>query len=231
MALARRQPDQAGQQIGAAGVDHQPPSGEGPHEAGLFVDQDEVTGQGQVGPGPHRRPVDGGDGGLVQLPELADEGLHAVAQGLAGVAGVEPGPSGAGHRRVAQIHAGAEGVADPGDQQGPDLPVGPGLTDPGHDLVAHLRGQGILGLGTVEDQAGDTVFSHVVADHRPNVAEPHPGSPRPTGPQLIGPPARPRPPPAARGRACPAASTPRTGPGSRHRTGPRPPAACPPARW
>ncbi len=160
------QAHQPRQEIGPAGVDHQAPAGERPDEPGLLASQHEVAGQGQVGTGPDGRPVDGGDGGLVELPQLPDERLDPHPQGLTGVAGVEPGADRptppwtvAGPCRRRRSHR------SPEMSRAADLAVAPGLPHPGDDVVAHLDGQRVLGIGPVEDQPGDVVVPHVVADH------------------------------------------------------------------
>src|SRR3989442_335561 len=49
----------------------------------------EVGREGEVGAGPHRDTVDSRDRRLVELPQLADEGLHTDPERLRRGAGVE----------------------------------------------------------------------------------------------------------------------------------------------
>ena len=116
--LGPGQADQAGEEVGTAGVDHQSPAGEGPDELGLLAGEHEVTGEGQVRAGADGGAVDGGHGRLVELPELSDEGLDPDPERLARGPGVEPFAAGAAHGGLAEVHAGAEGVAHPGDEEG-----------------------------------------------------------------------------------------------------------------
>ncbi len=118
-----------------------------------------------MGTGADGRAVDGGHGRLVELPQLPDEGLDADAQRLAGRPGVEPVTAGATHGRLAQVHARAERVTHAGDEQGPHRVVGSGLAHAGDDVVAHLDAQGVLGLGSIQGEAGDVIVADLVADH------------------------------------------------------------------
>ena len=105
-------------------------------------------------PGPDRGAVDRGDRRLVELPQLADERLHADAQRLGRRARVEARAC----RPAATVDAvrsmpaqNASPVA--GDEQRPHRRVGPARADRVGDRVAHLGRQRVLRLGPVERDA------------------------------------------------------------------------------
>ncbi len=177
--LGSGQAHQAGEEVGTAGIDHQSPAGERPDELGLLAGEHEVTGEGQVRAGADGGAVDGSHGRLVELPELSDEGLDPDPERLARGPGVEPFAAGAAHGGLAEVHAGAERVAHPGDEEGPHVVVGAGLAHAGEDVVAHLDAQGVLGFGPVEGEVGDMVLADLVADHSVSVLTHLRRSPRP----------------------------------------------------
>ena len=92
--LRAREPDEAGEQVRAAGVDDEAPLVERPEELRLVgCDEHEVAREREVRAGADRGAVHRGDRRLVQLPELADERLDPDPQRLGGRAGVEAGRS------------------------------------------------------------------------------------------------------------------------------------------
>ena len=93
--------------------------------------------------------------------------MYADAQRLRRRAGVETLPAGLGDRRRPQVHAGAEGIARPGDQQRPDVGVGARRPHRVDELVAHLDGQRVLRLGALEGDAANVVGARLDAKHRP----------------------------------------------------------------
>ena len=136
--LGPRHADEAGEQVRAARVDDEPPLGERPHEARLRVHQHEVAHEREVRAGPDRGAVDRGDGRLVELPQLADERLHARPQRLGRRPGREAGLPRLRDGRRAEVHARAERVAGTGDEHRADGGVGTKRAHRVDDAVAHL---------------------------------------------------------------------------------------------
>ena len=75
------------------------------------VDEHEVAREREVRAGADGDAVHRRDRRLVELPQLADERLHADAQRLGRCCGSKPGSAGLGDRRRREVHAGAERVA------------------------------------------------------------------------------------------------------------------------
>ena len=123
----------------------------------------EVAREREVRARPDRGAVHRGDRRLVELPELADERLHADAQRLGGGAGVEAGLARLRDRRRAEVHARAERVAVAGDEHAAHRRVGAELADRVDDAVAHLDRERVLRLGPVERDAADAVGARLDA--------------------------------------------------------------------
>ena len=105
------QADEPGQEVRATRVGDESPLGERPHEPRAWVHEHEVAREREVRAGSDRGTVHRGDGRLVELPQLADERLHAGAQRLRGRARVEARFPGLRDGRRREIHARAERVA------------------------------------------------------------------------------------------------------------------------
>ena len=155
--LGAGQADQAGEEVRAARVGDESPLRERPDEPGARVHEHEVAHEREVRARSDRGAVHGRDRRLVELPELADERLHADAQRLGGGARVESRLARLRDRRRREIHARAERVALAGDEHGAHLRIGAELAYGLDDAVAHADRQRVLRFGTVEDDAADTV--------------------------------------------------------------------------
>ena len=118
-----------------------------------------------MGAGADGGAVDGSDRRLVELPQVTHDGLHAGAQRFGGRPGVEPLAAGLGDGRRSQVHPRAEGVAGAGEEHGPDAGIAPRPAHGGQQVVAHLDGEGILGLGPVEHDREDAIVTRGGADH------------------------------------------------------------------
>jgi hypothetical protein len=170
--LGLLQPDQAGQQPGAAAVGHQAPAHEHLHEPGAVGRHDQVAGHRQVRAQPGGRPVDRGDHRLLavenrahqplgaplqQAGDVADDALGGVGRSLAAGGCRQPGPVG---RRPGgpQVGAGAEVTAGRPQHHHPHLDLrrrgGQQVDDP----VPLVGGQGVAGLGPVERDRQDPVL-------------------------------------------------------------------------
>ena len=155
--LGARQPDEPRQEVRTARVGDEAPLRERPHEPATRVHEHEVARERQVRARADRRTVDRGDRRLVELPQFANEGLHARSERLGGAARRESRFAGLDDGRRAEVHPGAEGVARARDQHGPHLGIGAEITDRGDDAVAHRDRQRVLCLGPVEHDAPDAV--------------------------------------------------------------------------
>ena len=118
-----------------------------------------------MGAGTDGRAVDGNHRWFVELPQLADDGLYADAQGLGGGAGVEPLAACLSDGRRPQVHPRAEGITGAREEGGPDSGIAARVADRGEEVVAHLDRQGVLRFGAVEGDGRDAVVTRCGADH------------------------------------------------------------------
>ena len=72
--------DLARQPVCTARIRDQPDPGEGLHEGGAFGGDDDIGGQREVGPGPCRNPVDGGDDRHRRVIDRLQKRLIFIAQ-------------------------------------------------------------------------------------------------------------------------------------------------------